>query len=356
MTQNDKTGEISMRSSKRRQPEPTISRHFVSSLYESLSDHPEAAIGIERFGFAELDRQTTRVPLRPYIDLFEWLAEALRSPWLGLTLSQKMGPEALGAIGYMFLGSRNLKLALNSFGHFLQAVQDRSSLYLGIDEEYAYVHYEIFDKRVIERRQDSEYSLGFIWHLINLFSANTCKLTMVEFEHDRPADGDGPYRSIFGAPVLFRRPANRLHFRTEHLQILPHAGDPNLYPILEEQVRGAIEQVDSITSFRDQIRAKLTPEALGSSVRARLIARQIGISESTLHRRLRAEGTTFKHLFDDAAKSHARYLIAQKTVPIAAIARRLGYSETACLSRAFQRWFGMSPTSFRRSIDGRKAE
>lgn len=344
----------SARPAKRRQPEPTISRHFVSSLYESLSEHPDVvSAGIEQFGFAQLDQHATRVPLRPYIDLFEWFAKALDNPWLGLQLSQKMGPESLGAIGYMFLGSRNLELALNSFGHFLQAVQDRSSLYLGVDEEYAYVHYEIFDTRVVERRQDSEYSLGYIWHLIGLFSANSCKLTMVEFEHDRPPDGDGPYRSIFGAPVLFRRPANRLHFRTEHLRILPHAGDPNLYPILEEQVRGAIAQADSITSFPEQVRARLTPEALGSGVRARTIARQLGISESTLHRRLRAEGTTFKSLFDEAAKSHARYLIAQRTVPIAAIARRLGYSETACLTRAFQRWFGTSPTAFRRSLDSR---
>ena len=342
-----------MPSARVRQPEPTISRHFVSSLYESLSDHPEAvAAGIEQFGFAKVDEQATRVPLRPYIGLFEWFADALDNPWLGLKLSQEMGPESLGAIGYMFLGSRNLELALNSFSHFLEAVQDRSSLYLGIDEEYAYIHYEILDKRVVERRQDSEYSLGYIWHLMCLFSANTCRLTMVEFEHERPADGDGPYRSIFGAPVLFRRPANRLHFRTEHLRILPHAGDPNLYPILEEQVRGSIERADSITSFREQVRARITPQALGSGVRARLIARQLGISESTLHRRLRSEGTTFKRLFDEAAKSHAQYLIAQRTVPIAAIARRLGYSETACLTRAFQRWFGKSPTTLRRSLDG----
>ena len=341
-----------MRSALHKQPEPTISRHFVSSLYESLSDYPEAvAAGVKRFGFSELDRQSTRVPLRPYIDLFEWFAGALDSPWLGLELSQKMGPESLGAIGYMFLGARNLELAVTSFGQYLQAVQDRSTMYLGVDGEYAFIHYEILDDRIVDRRQDSEYSIGFVWHLLSLFSGNSCKLTMVEFEHDRPASSDGPYRHVFGAPVLFRRRANRIHFRAEQLQIASRAGDPNLYPILEEQVRGAIEQADSISSFGDQVRAKLTPEALGTGIRARGVAAQLGVSESTLHRRLRVEGFAFKALLDRAAKSHARYLIAQKTVPIATIARRLGYSETACLTRAFRRWFDMSPRQYRHSLD-----
>ncbi|MEM7502812.1 MAG: AraC family transcriptional regulator ligand-binding domain-containing protein [Pseudomonadota bacterium] len=333
-----------------RLPEPTISRHFVSSLCESLSEHQAVtAAGLERFEFTNI-AELARVPLRRYIGLFEWFSETLGSPWLGLKLSQSMGPDAIGASGYMFLVSRNLRLALDNLGRCLRAVQDSSTLYVGIDEEYTYVHYEILDSRIVHRRQDSEYSIGFIWHLMRLFSGNTCKLTMVEFEHDRPAEGDGPYRSIFGAPVLFRRPANRLHFRTEQLPIESHVGDPHLYPILEEQVHGAMDQADRISSFQDQVRATLTPESLGAGIRARAAAARLGISESTLHRRLRGEGTTFKRLFDDAAKSHASYLIAQKTVPIASIARRLGYAETACLTRAFRRWFNVSPREYRRGL------
>lgn len=333
-----------------RPPEPTISRHFVSSLCDSLAEHDTTtAAGLERFGLTGLEGQT-RVPLRRYIGLFEWLAETLGNPWLGLKLSQSMGPDAIGASGYMFLVSRNLKLALDNLGRCLRAVQDRSTLYVGLDEEYTYVHYGILDSRIVKRRQDSEYSVGFIWHLMRIFSADTCKLTMVEFEHDRPSDGDGPYRSVFNAPVLFRRPANRLHFRTDQLPIESRVGDPHLYPILEEQVHGAMAQADSISTFSDQVRALLTPEALGGGVRAHVVAAQLGISESTLHRRLRSERASFKQLSDHAAKAHASYLMAQKTVPISSIARRLGYAETACLTRAFRRWFDMSPREYRRAL------
>lgn len=293
-----------------------------------------------------------RVPFRPYIALFEWLAEKLHNPYLGLQLSQQAGPETLGAIGYMFLGSRNLEMAIRNLGNYLLAVQDNSELYLGIDGEYAYVHYEILDNRIRTRRQDSEYSMGYVWHMMKLFSANACKLTMVEFEHDRPDAGDAPpYHRIFGAPALFQRRFNRMHFRADQLSMKSRSGDPHLYPILEAQVRDIVARgAERIGSFADQVHAQLTPDALGNGLRAKAIAAQLGISETTLHRRLGLEKTTFKQLFDQAAKSHAKYLIAQHTLQIGAIARRLGYAETACLTRAFYRWFNMSPSKYRASL------
>ena len=84
-------------------------------------------------------------------------------------------------------------------------------------------------------------------------------------------------------------------------------------------------------------------------MRARDVAALLGISVATLHRRLSAEGTSFKRLSDEASKSLASLLIAQKSLSIATIATRLGYSETAALTRAFHRWFGMSPRQYRKA-------
>ena len=329
--------------------EPTISYHFVTSLCEAV-DPAIAHEGLREFNLDDVEPNTPRVPFRPYIALFEWFAERLANPHLGLDLSQQSGPEALGAVGYMFLGSRNLELAIRNLGNYLLAVQDSSQIHLGVDGEYAFIHYEILDSRISRRRQDSEYSLGYIWQLMRLFSGNTCKLTMVEFEHEHSADSEGPHRRVFGAPVLFRRPFNRLHFRTEQLGMLSRSGDPHLFPILEAQVQDIVARAEQIESFSDQVRTQLTPDALGAGSRARAIAARLGISETTLHRRLKSEGMTFKRLFDDAAKSYAKYLMAQKTLQIGAIARRVGYAETACLTRAFHRWFGMSPSQYRKSL------
>ena len=95
--------------------EPTISYHFVTSLCEAVDDEVVSE-GLDKFGLGNLDPNTPRVPFRPYIALFEWFADKLQNPYLGLQLSQESGPEALGAVGYMFLGSRNLEMAIRTPG------------------------------------------------------------------------------------------------------------------------------------------------------------------------------------------------------------------------------------------------
>lgn len=94
----------------------------------------------------------------------------------------------------------------------------------------------------------------------------------------------------------------------------------------------------------------LSHEALGKGLRARETAARLGVSEATLHRRLAKEESSFKKIHDEAARSFAELLIAQKSLPVATIASRLGYSETAALTRAFYRWFGISPRQYRKTL------
>lgn len=331
--------------------EPTISFQFVTTLFDAVEDRPDVVReGFGRYAFSGLDPNTAKVSLRRYIELFEWLAAKLERPYLGLELSRFGGAEMLGAISYMFFASADLRSAIRNFGQYLNTVQEHSRLSLGFDDEYAHIDYGILDDRITQRRQDSEYSLGHTWHLMQLFSANTCHLTMVEFEHDRPTGEEGIYRRIFGAPVLFRRRANRLHLRADQLATRSRTADPNLFPILEAHIQALIARSGQIESFADQVSAQLSHEAIGRGLRAKEVAAQLGISVATLHRRLAQENTSFKTISDKAAKSLASLLIRQRSLPVAAIARRLGYSETAALTRAFRRWFGMSPRQYRKTM------
>jgi len=332
--------------------EPTVSYQIVAAFVETIGGHrDDIDEGLRRFNLDGLDSSMARVSLRSYIELFEWLARKMQRPFLGLELSERGGPQTVGAVGYLFLESKNLEAALNNLGKYLFAVQEGSSFKLEIDGEYAYVDYGILDDRILNRRQDSEYSIGATWNLIKQFTGGACQLTMVEFEHEKPAQAKVPFRHVFGAPVLFRRRANRLHIRSNLLSTQSRSSDPFLFPILESYIQSSIAEIDSADSFTDIIRKQLSHEALGAGLRARDIAARMGISESTLHRRLGKERSSYKKIYDEAAQSFASLLIRQKSLPVATIASRLGYSETAALTRAFRRWFGMSPRQYRKTLD-----
>lgn len=76
---------------------------------------------------------------------------------------------------------------------------------------------------------------------------------------------------------------------------------------------------------------------------AEAVAARFGITTRTLFRRLAAEGTSFQAIVDDWRREAARALLEQGGVPVAEIARRLGYRDGSNFSRCLRRWFGQPP-------------
>ena len=122
--------------------EPTISHQFVTTLFDRITDRRDLVDeALQRFELEAGGRAADKVSLKRYIELFEWLAESLRRPYLGLELSQRGGAEVIGAVGYLFMGSRNLGAAIRNMSHYLGALQEHSTLQFGVEDEYAFVDY-----------------------------------------------------------------------------------------------------------------------------------------------------------------------------------------------------------------------
>lgn len=331
-------------------PESTISRQYVAGFCDAIDQYPDVVReGLRLFELRVRGENVERVSLRRYCEFIEWLAVQLNRPYLGLELSQCGGPERMGAIGYLFLGSRTLEIAFRGFSHYISEIQDYSDMILEKDGEFASYEYRVDDNRIVHRRQDNECSLGHCWRLMQLFSGKSSHLVLVEFEHDRPGDDNRPYDRVFNAPVIFGQSSNRLHFRTDDLSICSSFGDHHLAPILEDQLKKSAVIAADIQSFSDQVTSIIMTHGLQQGMVAKSIAGVLGISETTLYRRLALENTSFKTLTDDLRKSLATRLLASNSVPIGEVAERLGYADSACLTRAFYRWFGTSPWKYRHS-------
>lgn len=84
-------------------------------------------------------------------------------------------------------------------------------------------------------------------------------------------------------------------------------------------------------------------------------ARQLALSERTLHRRLAEEGTRFSAMVDEARYHRARELLADRRMTIESVGFAVGFAEPSSFSRAFKRWSGMGALEYRRERLGRKS-
>ena len=72
-------------------------------------------------------------------------------------------------------------------------------------------------------------------------------------------------------------------------------------------------------------------------------------SPRTLIRRLRVAGTTFQLEIDGIRRQRATELLRRVSVPLSSIADALGFADAASFAKAFKRWTGVSPSTYRKS-------
>jgi AraC-like DNA-binding protein len=176
----------------------------------------------------------------------------------------------------------------------------------------------------------------------------------ISLRRPRPPD-ISPYRRLFGFDPNFGAKRSRIGFEDAYLDSHRSQVDPKAL----EQCR---HQCDILLERR---RAEVGSAPLVAVVRARLerstsawrsmatIATELNFSLRTLARRLDDEGTSFRELNDAARRARAERLLQENLMPIESVATALGYATTSAFVRAFRRWHGEPPTSWRRSAAGR---
>ena len=77
------------------------------------------------------------------------------------------------------------------------------------------------------------------------------------------------------------------------------------------------------------------------------IARRLAMSERTLHRRLAEKEVSFRTQVDLTRRELAENMLGQSSYSLSEVAFLTGFSEQSAFNRAFKRWQGQTPRSFR---------
>jgi AraC-like DNA-binding protein len=82
-------------------------------------------------------------------------------------------------------------------------------------------------------------------------------------------------------------------------------------------------------------------------LRADSVAESLGMSSTTLRRRLRADHTCYQFLLDRARQYRCEQVLRDAWQPGKCLADELGYLEVNSFYRAFRRWTGLSYSEYK---------
>jgi len=287
--------------------------------------------------------------LSDFVAKLENIAAETESPALGWKVGEAVPLPHFGDIWQAVDSSRTLGSALRKMCEYFALLQDLTEMRLVDEGEYVALSYRILDPTIWPRHQDAIYTLAIKTRI--LIAAEGFSLDEAEIYLESSDEALAlQLERVSGIVCRPGAETNMIRFPVACLGLKmnpAHAVD-------------ARKVSDLARRLKDKRRAKLVEERVRSTIYSRLgrdavnqacVAEELGLSDRTLRRKLAASNTNFQTIVDDCRIRQAVLEIARcKTVSIAEIALRLGYSEHSTFSRAFSRCMGMPPQAFLRGV------
>lgn len=146
--------------------------------------------------------------------------------------------------------------------------------------------------------------------------------------------------------MYFNCAEDQIRFPLRHLDKPLRSANPTMARTIADLCDEQMALLGLTGNWIDRVKAQLNCQHDGYPQLSK-IAATLETSERNLKRHLQQAGSSYSELLTEARHRDAKNLLAVSPQPVDVIASRLGYLNPANFTRAFKRWTGMTPSSYR---------
>lgn len=168
----------------------------------------------------------------------------------------------------------------------------------------------------------------------------------IEMTHAEPSHA-AQVQDLMNCPISYGCARNALQIHPRWLTQPFDANQKYAFGIFTDKADELLAKLERQDSVRAQVEARIFPDIHKGNFSIDAIASELGMSRTTLYRRLKDEGTTFAELIDELRFQLASDYLSARKVSVNETAYLVGFSEASSFVRAFRRWTGKTPAEFR---------
>ena len=331
----------------------SVAVYFLNAMLHALRDQPDVlearlrGVGIDP---AVLGQPQARVPARAFAGLWLEMIELLDDEFFCLdSHGMPLGSFALICRG--LIQEPNLEKALrqcmSSFALFLRDL--RGSLTLRGGRAVISVQSTIADP--LTRVYAEETYLVLVIGLLCWLAGRRIAIDRTELAVARPAQDDDPL--LWGPDLRLGSGRTEVEFDSAWLR-LPVVQDlAGLKTFLRSAPQGLVIRFRNQNGLVAEVYRHLRARRYGQWPTLAAMAEQQGVSASTFRRQLEREGRSYQQIKDEVRRAMAFERLREGTLSIAEVAEQAGFQEPSAFHRAFKKWTGQSPGSYRAKLAGR---
>lgn len=267
-------------------------------------------------------------------------------PALGLILGLRTRISAYGLLGYAMLSAPTFGEALRIGLSYPVLLGTYFRLALEQEGDTVWLSATGYNEDAGLRAFNTELCLGSLKVIFADLLGQALPLRAVQLDYPALTGMARPYAKGFGCPVTFGASRSAIGFDADWLSRRLPLADPVTHKEMLEQCRRQNVEFAARRAWLERVRGLLAAR-LQDPPGLEELARQMNCSSRSLRRHLAQQQTSYQQLLDELRFTRAKEMLQQGDIPIYRIAEELGFSETASLRHAFQRWSGQPPSHFR---------
>ena len=327
----------------------TICNHHVISCMHGLRERnlPQQQ-ALERAGInpAVMDQPNQRVHTDQVARLFKTVQETLDDEFMGFTHNNcKVGLFATMAelVSHCSTLGELLAKAVN----FYNLVSNDIPMQLSQSEGNAVLSFTMNQPQLDPEHFMTEFWL-VIWHRFpSWYIGEPIRLRETHFTFKSPTHRS-ELQIMFPGQLQFKRSANRLIFDAQYLDKPLVRSDQELAAFVQNAPADVMTIPGSDTTLEAQIERIIGQRDPDRLVFAPIheLAKELGVSSQTLHRRLKESATSYQKIKDNLRREVAIHKLVNERLSVEQVAEVVGFTESRSFTRAFKHWTGLTPREY----------
>ena len=286
-----------------------------------------------------------------YIEFRRLLVEAKRisqEQAIGLLIGRRLARGTHGILTFAAISTRSLRQALEVAEEYLPLRTTLVTMKTSVRGDRFCVELRVTPKLSEVRETMLEAAILAVKGFCDQFTLGYTVEFGVCFDFQAPSYADLAAKILL-TDVTYGQEWSGLWFRLDHAELTLRQQDAGAFDVAKRICQTELEKIRENETESTKL-MRLFLDTTNDFPTLATAARLLRVTPRTLHRRLEANGTSYKRLLDEARHTIAIERLGAGTLSIKELSHFLGYADPANFRRAFKRWEGIAPSRVREML------
>lgn len=293
-----------------------------------------------------LSNPDARIKIKDMSRLWKIAVEMTGDESLGLRAAENIRPTTFHALGFAIMVSSSLMDAFERLKRFYHIVSDSVEVRFEHGKDTMSFCFNPYDHMPQPSDEAFDMAMASIVSFARLLTNSKLNPVQVDLRRKNPVNPVA-FISLFRSPVSFCADSNRIVFKIKDTKKPLAAANAEIARRNDQIVVDYLARFDK-DRMSHKVHVKLIDLLPQGEPSFDKLARSMGLSTRSLHRYLQKENVVYREILNDIRKNLAAQYLKQPNLSIIEVAFQLGYSDSSNFTRAFKRWFGVSPKEYRK--------